>query len=110
MTLSEFLDAFHNVWTTSALATAIVGGSVVGAVIATMARVPRTDNARNVALIVIAAAALFASVFWTGQLADAFFGGDPNWPRALARAVLQMLYGLFVGLGFYAGVVIERRR
>lgn len=58
-------------------------------------------SARKMGLLAFAAAATAGTLFFAGQIVQAY-AVDPQWPRALARAALWEIFsvGLAVGLGF----------
>jgi hypothetical protein len=106
--MTEFGAVLAEVWSVATLVDALLGGLVVGFLIVQMSKIPDADSASGLALLVMAAASLFVVVFWAGQIADALLTADHNWPRALARSLLQLVYGVFTGIGFYIGVRIQR--
>jgi hypothetical protein len=89
------IELLSDVWTMPAVAAAILGGAAVGWAVEVIAPVRPW---RSLVAIVLGIGTLAALVFWTGQVMDSVLSGDPAWPRAVARAGLQLLFVLAMAL------------
>lgn len=103
--IDELTRGIADVWTAPALIAAVFGGLTVGLVVEYTS--PHRDW-RVLAGLTIGIGTLAVAVFWSGQIADAVVSGDPNWGRAVGRAVLQELFVIAVAVS--AGLARARDR
>lgn len=97
-------ELLATVLTPPALVAALTSGFIFGyLVLAEVIRSTRwgraSASANAFAKLVAILATAFGLSFYLSQIVAAYFDGDAQWPRALARALLLLPYGLAAGAG-----------
>ncbi len=97
------LQLFLGVIEPIAVAYAVASGIAFGATVIlwiSLRYPPKVPMSNRVAIgLTVLAAVTAGTLFFAGQIVQAYTTGDPFWPRALGRAVLWEVFSLSIGLG-----------
>lgn len=102
------MTLFLGVFSLFGIVYAIMSGLVTGSTLLLYLSLKSAKSTRWFVVHVVAFLAAMSTVFYGGQLVQAYFM-DPAWPRAVARYLLLLVFIGAVGVGLAASRSFARR-
>ena len=102
------MTLFLGVFSLFGIVYAIMSGLVTGSTFLLYLSLKSTKSTRWFVVHVVAFLAAMNTIFYAGQLIQAFFM-DPAWPRAVARYLLLLIFTGAVGVGLATSRSFARR-
>lgn len=109
------MDWLFTVWSTASVIAAIGGGVGLGAFLvlvpqAAAATRPTPGDLRRLGAVVAAFLAWAGTVFYAGQVAEAWLTGDAGVPRIVSRFLLWIVFSVAVAAGVVATLRLRGER
>ena len=94
------IDVITSVWTPGAVAIALIGGAMTGALFGMLLPPNPAIVGRAQIVVGFAVIGFCGVVFYIGQIIEAWAAGDP-WERLVSRALLWLMFSLALAVAAY---------